>query len=140
MSLKNPILSFTVKLSKWRCGGEKGKFDPSMPRNQKSLGVGDTALLNAQGFSCCLGFACRGAGYKGSLLGKGAPDDGLKYALKGLTTIDPHSSLKDDGLVATRFTDDAIAINDDTVTTIATKMRQLIKLGEKNNIKVEFVP
>lgn len=49
--MKNKIDKFIIDRSEWRCGGNFGH------------GKGDTALLNREGFKCCLGFFALSCGY-----------------------------------------------------------------------------
>lgn len=50
-------MEFTIDRSRWRFGGTAGSDAPVL---EKALGA--TYLENEQGYSCCLGFACRAAG------------------------------------------------------------------------------
>ena len=117
-------LEFTVKLSKWICGGS------SVEAN--GLGEGQTALLNKEGYKCCLGFACGQLGFKGRLLEEAEPDD-LGRIIPGLT------KRGDDCVINTAFSDKAIIINDDTHTTVEEKQKRLISLGKKHKIKINFI-
>lgn len=125
-----PVLSFTVQLSKWRCGDYSSY-------SENILGHGETQLENNHGFMCCLGFACKAAGYTGSMIGKGAPH-GLKIRLDGLTHYNSSSSTAD--VEDTPFSLAAIKINDDTFTTIEEKKKALKTLGERYNIHIDFIP
>lgn len=129
---KKPILSFTVKLSKWRCGFSDGNVEDA--KRDTTLGKGETSLLNDYGYKCCLGFACQQAGYKGKISDCGGPND-LAYAIPGLSYRDKTGTLD-----STDFTDQAIQINDNRETTIEQKQKALISLGKRNNIKVNFIP
>lgn len=132
---KKPVLSFTVKLSKWRCGGHSAFAD-------NKLGIGATFLINPEGYKCCLGFACQAAGFRGRLTDIANPSH-LKREVKGLS-IRNHLKRSHNPLVSdffnTEFTNDAIRINDDPSTTIEHKQQKLIELGKQHNIEIKFIP
>lgn len=63
----------TVDRSKWRCGA----YGPSHWEH----GKGRTALLNEQGYMCCLGFACEQLGVeRHALLNTASPGHLTEYA------------------------------------------------------------
>ncbi len=120
--------SFTVDRSKWRCGGE----------GLNKTGIGATYLLNNQGYQCCLGFACEAAGEKKeSIFYKGTPEKVhndwgsiIKGHMLNLVTFKGHNS---------EFTCDAICINDNPNLSTAERESQLIELGRKYNININFI-
>ena len=124
---KSPVglKSFTVKLKKWRCGA--GAND-----SRYRLGRGDTMLLNSEGSMCCLGFACRAAGFKGKLINIGLPSE-LNAVIPGLNRKVGYS-IRD-----TVFSNRAVRINDSERFTVAQKISKLKRLGEKHGINIQFV-
>ena len=115
-------LSFTVKRSKWRCGGD----------GPNKLGKGPTFLLNSLEYQCCLGFACRDLGYKGRMVFKNSPQN-LNTAVDKLVTKDgPH-------IRNTDFSDMTMIINDAYDTTVKQKEKELIQLGKEHNIDIKFI-
>lgn len=102
-----------IDRSKWRTGGE----------GYRHTGIGDTQLLNDDGYMCCLGFYCLQAGIPSEdILGVGEPDDidGVrdfynKFEDMELLLVDmePYENLMN----KTKFTIAAISINDkETIT------------------------
>lgn len=88
-------MQFTIDRSKWRCG-TLGAY---------RQGGGETALLNSEGYQCCLGFICEQLGINHhKMLNKAFP---LEVTGDNLLTVD--ASFKS---ANTQFTDSAIEIND----------------------------
>lgn len=90
-----------IDRSKWRTGGD---------HSDNTTGKGDTQLLNKQGFMCCLGFRCNQMGIpKKHLLQQGVPSHLADlYDIPDLISGDDY-----DGWEDTKFTDEAVRINDD---------------------------
>lgn len=64
---KTRPIEVVIDRSKWRCGGDDAKT---------RQGEGETRLLNAKGFMCCLGFVSHACGAtKRDLRGQGMPDE-----------------------------------------------------------------
>jgi len=113
--------SLTINAKKWRCGAN-GPY---------RLGQGETALLNSEGYKCCLGFACQQFGYKGGLTNNAEPNE-LKHAVAHLTEY------YGGDLENTSFTTEAISINDDENLPLNEKISKLTKLCKSEGIEVTF--
>lgn len=89
--------SFVIDRSKWRCGGDK---------RPHARGVGDTELLNEEGFMCCLGQVSQQLGCsERDLLGMTEPASAQQP--KKLAGV-----LLDEGGFQNSLTYKAISIND----------------------------
>ena len=116
-----------IDRSKWRCGGE----------GASAKGKGETELLNAQGYMCCLGQMML-KGYKVPkklLLGATIPEETGKVVgpltrnsgwLEGMTEDTP-------------TTDKAMAINDRRELTQKQREQELRTLFREENIDLKFV-
>lgn len=116
---------------KWRCG-DKGK------RGVCQLGDGDTELLNNNGRMCCLGQFCYQVGVaRKVLIRESEPQDLVDEVI-----VSPLMRVRKDidggfwGVCNTRFTEKAIDINDNCLTTIAQKVRKLKSLCSKYRRKL----
>lgn len=111
--MKQIILDY----SKWRCGGD----DTDMPN---VLGKGETALLNNEGFMCCLSQQIRQEIEidESLILDAGTPS-WLRKEIPILTkTLNSGSILNSD------FSHRAMSINDDQYTTPSEKIAKLTTL------------
>jgi hypothetical protein len=113
-----------IDRSKWRTGGDIG--------TNNETGKGATALLNKQGFMCCLGFRCNQMGIpKRLLLNMGTPEDIQDWNIPDLVD-------EEDGKDTT-FVRDAVEINDDYSLTSKEREKKIIEHFATKDIKVEFV-
>lgn len=123
------MTAYVLNLVTWRCG------DDGCGMEGTALGEGQTELLNSEGFMCCLGqFSIRrhirGQGRKVTKVDAiyiESPSD-LAYKVKGV--YDPAfvvSETTESGLTTlyrdTPLAQNLIRINDDSTTTIRTKIR-----------------
>lgn len=118
--MKKLILDYST----WRCGGN----------DLNKLGIGDTCLINKEGFMCCLGqFSLQLSKVtKGEMLAEGEPSD--------LPMVIPDLSEFDDGsYYSTVLSDDAIGINDNPNTTPSDKVKELKTLFSKSGYEIEVV-
>lgn len=121
MENKKLILDY----SKW-ISGDGGKF---------ATGEGKVALLNKEGFMCCLGQWSLQLGVSEvAILNNGEPSD-LNIFIPGLNI----ERGCDEGYRNAQFSDDAIAINDDPDTDPETKINQLSKLCKDNGFELEVI-
>lgn len=114
-----------INRSKWRTGGN-GKY---------ATGMGNTFLVNNAGFMCCLGFMCMEMGVESlSCYEIGLPED-----------LEPIDYIKIPLLVHpvaksnTKFTCDAIRINDDMDMSSQKREEELTKHFSNHGIQVEFI-
>lgn len=111
-----------INRSKWRTGGKTPSY---------KTGEGCTALLNEEGYMCCLGFRCHQMGIpKKDLLGKGTPD-GLsdKWDIPDLINAVGNDS---------DFTREAIRINDNISYTHEEREEKITEHFATIGVTVEF--
>ena len=115
--------------SRWRCGGD----------GKNKLGDGIIGLLNDQGFMCCLGQWCHQVGATDEqLLNLGEPHEaGVDNPLFTVTEYDDGVNYKE--LYPTKFTKEAIGINDDEDTTPSQKIEKLKTLCEETGIELHII-
>ena len=119
-----------IDRAKWRTG--------YFSDNQ--TGRGDTQLLNAEGYMCCLGFRCLQMGVpENELLDTSTPGDlADKWQIPDLVL--KKSKIQNDGPdYNTEFSYKAMDINDDVDLTPEEREKRIIKYFAKKNIIVEFV-
>ena len=112
----------------WRCGDDSK--DPS-----KSRGTGYTKLLNEEGYMCCLGqFSLQLSPElkRADLLHRHFPQN-LEIAVEDLTAK-AYGELKD-----TELSKKAVAINDNSHSTISEKVKELTELFAKYEYKIIFI-
>ena len=112
-----------INRAKWRTGQDPIDID-------FSTGKGDTLLLNKEGFMCCLGFRCHQMGIpKKDLLNVATPD-----------SIATHWDIPDllDSRGNTKFTNEAIGINDDGSLTSEEREIAITKHFVTIGVTVEF--
>ncbi len=122
----------------WRCGGY------SIGINSK-LGVGDTSLLNEQGYMCCLGQWCKQLG---------VPEDKLKarQSPQNISDISKYTdifTIKNYGCnlenygcdfeTNNDFSQICMYINDSDITSIKQKVSLLKEECSKHDIELELV-
>jgi len=120
--------NFVIDRSKWRCGDF----------GQNAKGLGDTSLLNKEGYMCCLGHIARQLKWpKDKILERGCPDgvclDSLHVNKSVLLSKDD-----DHGWFDSDFTRLAIEINDDNDLSQKTRERRLVRLGKKYGLNITF--
>jgi len=105
-----------IDRSKWRTG---------------KTGEGYTALLNENGYMCCLGFRCHQMGIpKKDLLGKRAPDElSEKWDIPDLINAVGNDSY---------FTSEAIRINDNMIYTHEEREKKITEHFATIGVIVEF--
>lgn len=113
-----------INRAKWRSGGS----------SEKATGKGSIALLNQQGYMCCLGFAahqlCRKS--KNILLNKNNPDE-LDRIVLPLTKKSKGGFIYD-----TTFSAECINVNDDRFITRKQRERKLIRKFNAQGIDLQF--
>lgn len=111
-----------INRAKWRTGGAY---------NYNKTGKGHTALLNKQGYMCCLGFRCHQMGIpEKDLLGLSSPEElANNWTIPDLITYDG-----DD----TSFTLKAIRINDDANCFQPEREKRIKKHFATIGVTVEF--
>ena len=120
--------TFTIDCNTWRCG-DNGKY---------KLGEGNTALLNKEGYMCCLGqVALQLDVHEADLLGKGEPDQ-LDIDIELLTIR--YNGDEEEFIIANSVLSlDAMRINDSTESTVSQKMKDLKELFNDKGYDLEFI-
>lgn len=114
---------------KWICGGGVSEIDYIKPAKRIGVGKGYAALLNQEGYMCCLGQFCSQAGLSEQFLLEATTPQDTSEEISVLTD-------KEVFLVNTSFSNKAIDINDDCNTTIVEKVIALTKLCSKHGRKL----
>lgn len=121
-------INLTLDYSKWICG-EGGPHQ---------VGKGQVALLNRDGFMCCLGQWSLQLGCSEDLiLGRGEPGE-VGVEIPGLC----YQGDREEHVIYyhdTKFSNDAIKINDDKNTTPEEKIKLLTDLCANNNFELEVI-
>lgn len=117
-----PREKITIDRSKWRTGDH----------GENATGKGETALINKQGYKCCLGFVAQQAGPRQALKGIGEPS-GCQKHIKGLTVVNQYNNFKN-----TQLTFNAMNINDDESTTPRQKEKKLRTLFKNSPYQLVF--
>lgn len=131
-TMKELILDYNT----WRCGGDPFEISDKDDYPHK-LGEGQTMLLNAKGYMCCLGqFACQLGVPKTDLNGIGEPDEiPSDDTIPFLTYFN-----NDEGVIRnTEFSKMAVDINDNRRTTPSFKINELKALCIQNGIKLTVI-
>lgn len=116
--------------SKWRCGGN----------GENKVGDGVVALLNDQGFMCCLGQWHRQSGVSDrDLLNKGEPNELPEETPVFSFENDWNESGECVEIKNTTLSTIAIGINDDEDTTPKYKADQLTNLLASKGIELEVI-
>ena len=116
--------------SKWRCGVD----------GDNKLGEGDTALLNSEGYLCCLGqfsLQLNKALTEKNIRGMGKPEEIGKEI--PLLVQENYNYNKNSLFDETELTEFAIDINDDPTTSSEEKISQLKELFLKQNYEIEVI-
>jgi hypothetical protein len=112
-----------INRAKWRTGGNSITFNKT--------GEGSTALLNEEGYMCCLGFRCEQMGVpKKDLLHKPNPDS-LSYDWDIPDLLDTLGN-------ETLFTREAVRINDNISYTSQYREESITKHFATIGVTVEF--
>lgn len=128
MSNKLSVKEFTLDYSKWRCG----YTTPDLCKNQ--LGMGAVRMLNAEGYSCCIGQFSQQLGIdKDSLIDKSSPAD-VRTPINLFNKPSATSGYND-----TALTEDCIVINDDPKTTPQEKIALLSDRLAKEGISLKVI-
>lgn len=117
------ITKLVLDYSKWRCGLNSNNM----------VGLGETRLKNIQGFMCCIGQWCEQAGVPETQLLDITTPTYLKYF------VPPFN--KQDGLSfsASRFSIQAMKINDNMNTTPKEKIERLKELLISQGIELQVI-
>lgn len=124
-----------LNYNKWICGESDKESQCESPVERCSLGKGCTSLLNNKGYMCCLGqFAYQAGASPESLLNNGNPEEIDGIIVLGLVNTKTEKYSESEIEVSksnSKFSDAAIAINDDEQTTIIEKVKKLRSLCSK---------
>lgn len=126
-----PVKKLVLDYSKWRAGGA--------PCGPNKIGKGATALLNKEGFMCCLGqWACQLGAPLEMLNGMGEPSElGVVYTPLNMSKEDD-----DDMQWLTENTNLALNcmdINDDQYTSAKDKISRLTEELRKEGIELDVI-
>lgn len=121
------VKTLVLDCSTWRCGSN----------GKNKLGKGVTALLNNQGYMCCLGQFAEQLGVDESLLlNEGQPDDiEVNRVIELITVKNKLGGIKDNSM----FTERATKINDNALTTPQQKIKQLTRLLKKYRRELKVI-
>lgn len=122
-------IKVTIDRQKWICGS-------LFNRNSRN-GYGYTALLNDNGYMCCLGFVCQASGIDKDMLDIGEPSD-LCQPIPDLV-VEIKDEYNNNMFINTELTDKAMDINDNKETTPREKEELLKKLFADSIYELEFV-
>lgn len=124
-------MKFVVDRSKWRNGGTGEDFNISNK-------YGDTALLNQEGYRCCLGFVCNQLGVEDGMLEDiGQPDD---IDLNDINNIDLSTLVRiyDGAYELSELSERAITINDNGTLSVENRELKLIELFKEFGHELVF--
>jgi hypothetical protein len=130
--LKRPEV-FYLNYKRWVCG------QSGVNNGVNRLGLGDSMLLNKEGYMCCLGqYSEQCKIDKKALIGTACPDNiNIDGPIPGLTVKDEDGN--GFGFRNTKLAELAMEINDDNYTTVAEKIKKLKSLFSKNHIKLKLM-
>lgn len=126
------MLNVVIDRAKWRRGGRPStsSYDPGRVSDK----YGDTKLLNDMEMMCCLGFCALALGIAKNRL-KAFPNPvNLGEVIEPITQISPENGLVEDS----RFSVDAMAVNDSRGISEEERESRLIELGKDNGVNFEF--
>jgi hypothetical protein len=121
--------TLTLNYSKWRCGDT----------GYNQLGMGHTALLNHEGYMCCLGQFClqlKPAIKEDEIFEEFMPSD-LEIHIPLLTKKKGEKSSI--YYISTEFSETAMSINDDSHTTPTIKINKLRSLLKKYKYNLRVI-
>lgn len=116
-----------IDRTKWRTGSA----------GETATGKGDTALLNEEGFMCCLGFECLRRGFTEDEI-SGQPEPETMIFNEGFKK-DRFGDMVNDSGYNKSWVDEAISINDDILSTRDEKEEKIQKIFAGQGIEVEFI-
>lgn len=130
-----------IDRARWRTGGHETLGDSVI------TGIGQTRLLNKEGYMCCLGFACEQSGVpKDALLNKASPScisEESEEFTHGYDKALLNSKLLSQNVEGffrnSDLSDSAMNINDSISLTIEKREFEIKELFSKNGIEVEFI-
>lgn len=134
MSKTERKTEYILDIAEWRCGG-----DPWEENTCWAMGSGETALLNGEGFMCCLGqFACQVISEDDAdATGHSFPYN-LARALEkayDLNFVEPDGMLDGSPMFQdTKLASDCAKINDDEYLTVFQKVQDLSERLAKDGI------
>lgn len=117
-----------IDRSKWRTGNISETYENG--KTFHSTGIGETLLLNEEGFKCCLGFMTQQITKK-KVLGSGDPGD-CTFSVPYLNKLEDGCRMNSD------LAEEAIYINDCDSTTLAQKETALKELFKNTPISLRF--
>lgn len=134
-----------IDRSGWVCGirRDPSKVSEGIPDNVYEAArdaTGRSAMLNTEGFMCCLGHVCHNAGFgKDLLLGKDFPENVIAgqdvfLDIPDLTRVGDYGSVRDSD-----FADKAAKINDDSDLSPKERERDLTVVFKEYGMKLKFV-
>lgn len=136
----NTPKEYTLDCARWRCGEDLGFGNVQQIDN--SLGRGETALLNKEGYMCCLGQFAEQAGVALERLFAGDPEE-LAFNSEGCYDENfVYLDSVEDQLSYFRHTDlaeDAMIINDDPSTNPVEKIDQLRERLRREGITLNVI-
>ena len=128
--IKEVKRKFVIDRSKWRSGGP-------IEACRYPVGLGLTALLNEQGYMCCLGQVCEQLGVPvKQLLSRGGPSSLADTVIK--RHPDLRGFLVDDNGMDTDFATTAMLANDDLEQPAEVRESLLIDLFAEQGYTLEF--
>ncbi len=120
------VQELTLDCSKWRCGGF----------GKNTYGQGSTALLNKEGFMCCLGQFGEQLGVPEDLL----LDHHVPSEIdEGYQTLYEQAGLLNDSLREESLSDTLVAINDNSFSTPEEKIEQIKETLSKEGITLRVI-
>lgn len=117
------ITKLVLDYSKWRCG----------LNGETKVGEGETRLKNAEGFMCCIGQWCEQVGVPETQLLDITTPTYFKYV------VQPFNQRDGSGFVSSRFSIQAMQINDNKITTPEEKIIALKELCHSYDIELEVI-
>lgn len=126
-------MDFVIDRSKWRCGGhERDPYDGAL--NPSVRGIGNTQLLNCEGFMCCLGQVAVQLGADRSRIAcAGIPEEADSESLEYLTPV-----LVSDECLDSPLSNAAMRINDDRLLSDEDRECALTELFAKHGHTLTF--
>lgn len=125
--MENKPKKLTLDYSIWHCG-DNDKVN--------GLGKGGVALLNKEGYMCCLGQFCEQLGApREMLMDRGEPGD-IKFVCPSFNLDKGNGDFE---TVSTTLSSDLIGINDDKYTTPQYKLLKIEELLEEEGIQLEVI-
>ena len=122
-------IKVVINRSKWRTGGHSAV----------STGVGDTLLLNAEGYMCCLGFCCKALGLADkAIFDTAVPQHAITVDECGKPGFKDLTMCINSSVVSTPLVGNAIFINDSTRLIPEEKEAKLQELFKDSDLELSF--